>query len=1452
MSDLDASYVENRAAQNLSNMGELENAAPNMKFEQTAIEQVDGEFQKVGRNPDQGVAAVVGNYNKQDKTSGATYLDHGAALDKAARTGVTNVREDGEYWVGDEEGVGQVIIDKVAGKGSGETLNPSDISTIEQFQEALKNGDGTEVRNADLTFKEKGQGIITKFLSENFNIDEQKAFGHALRIMGTTSDDPRAAELGLGLIDLTPLAAITDTQEGIRLYQQGKATDSATDQVIGGVVTFLGALSVIPAASTVTKAAKKLFNSGKADEAMSVIQQFIVDESGALKPGALSDSLGLTEPGQKQFGDLADINADLSSDGKHINLNNVSSISNGGSKQALDTLHTEADRIGATVGVIPKPIPAKDGIKGKTLSQLKKMYKSMGYKPQEGSDQWIRQPKEKQNKLFHGTTSGDQIRKGKFDTERPLFVSRNRLDAKTYADVKSTDPSFGGGPDVIGEVLEFNAPKKIANRSVVLKTAKDLNIDYQDEFELLDTDLGNNADKIISKLKSDGYDAAEINDFLPVTGEKIKSIAIFDPKKLSAVAPLAALDGEQTNETFDRSQDVQVASAANKFLQEVVGRTAASKVISKEARIAQDLISGNYKNFVDDVPVKGTDFNFERMDTSDELKNQINAVSFVYEDTIDAAKKGVVPHDVTKDLAELLGQDMDAAEAAVKSLPGDVEDLHVRALTMRKLLVGSAQKTDELARKIQAGGPDVSDGDYLRFREQIVRHSQLQAQMKGVQTEIGRALSSFRIPSAAYERNPQIAEELINQIGGKETSREMAERWLTTPIDRRADFAARSAFARTKDAVYEVWINGLLSGLRTHQVNTVGNTVFTMFQIPERVLAAGVGSVFRNPDRVRFREAYAMARGSAEGVVDGIKLAWKTWKDEMPQDGISKIEAQQMKAITPENFNVNPDSLGGKAIDYIGQGVRLPGRALMTADEFYKAVGYRSELRAVSMRKMLQARDEGLVSDLITDISQTAKAEDAQRLTELRKTSDERNLNGDELSELMDIMIENPTKEIDMAAHDYATYITFQSELGEAGKAIQSAASRIPGGRVIIPFIRTPTNIIKEFARRSPLAAAMPSTYKALQAGGPARDLAIARIGVGTSLMTWAYFLATDGKITGGGPSKKSGTYAQWRETHEPYSMKIDGKWYPYGRIEPLAMLFGSTADAVDFIQYSSDQDAADKVYIAAFTGVMQNIGSKTFLRGISDVSDAFTDPARYGESYVANMARTTIPFSSMTRDITRANDPVMRETRAFGTSNDDNPINVGLQRILNEMKASTPGFSNDLPPKRTFWGKERYAYEGGPATSFYAFSSKGVKHSPIDDEMVRLNTPLNMPSKRVGQYELNPQQYDRLVVLMNKTPEGMNSIDLVLKYGNKTMRSAMNNLVQSELWKQVQSDDVKIHYLKSIRNDYIDAAKQALSLEDSAIGDAKLQEDTDKMLLESEKGFIKPLIGTSTQIGVN
>jgi hypothetical protein len=65
-------------------------------------------------------------------------------------------------------------------------------------------------------------------------------------------------------------------------------------------------------------------------------------------------------------------------------------------------------------------------------------------------------------------------------------------------------------------------------------------------------------------------------------------------------------------------------------------------------------------------------------------------------------------------------------------------------------------------------------------------------------------------------------------------------------------------------------------------------------------------------------------------------------------------------------------------------------------------------------------------------------------------------------------LVENPTEEALQPPKDAAERFTFNKELGEKGQAVQKFV-RAWHLEWLLPFIRTPSNIIKEMARLTPL-----------------------------------------------------------------------------------------------------------------------------------------------------------------------------------------------------------------------------------------------------------------------------------------------------------------------------------------------------------------------------------------------
>jgi len=792
-----------------------------------------------------------------------------------------------------------------------------------------------------------------------------------------------------------------------------------------------------------------------------------------------------------------------------------------------------------------------------------------------------------------------------------------------------------------------------------------------------------------------------------------------------------------------------------------------------------------YGAYKDDGDVVGIDFNMSNLNTSTDVKNRINEVSKEFAAQTTKQTQGVVSLKEIRQVADMLGTSDEAAEKAIKGLPSDVENLSIRATVMRDTMVKSAEEVDALAKAIDQDPTLVTDMQRFEFRKKLVEHAALQAQMKGVQTEVARALSAFRIPAGSSSQGRLDAvSEIIQASGGRDTADELAKRWLATPVEDRGKFAVRSPWAKTKAAVYQLWINGLLSGLRTHEVNMLSNTVFTLWQLPERMIGAAIGKTRQllpnaNPDRVAGMEAIAMMHGLVESIPDAFRLAARVFKRGTPSTVTTKLENVQQDAISTGALGYQGVEWFGHMINQFGILAGLPGRFLMSSDEFSKLIARRMELRAQSYRASNAALDEG----------KTAK----------------------EAAEVYTSVLRGEVDYANRAAEVFADTVTFTKTLSVQGRAFTDWINKTPGGRIIMPFIRTPANILKEFGKRTVLAPAMKEVKADFAAGGARRDMALARIATGTAAMIYASYLASQGVITGGGPTDPK-LRAVWREKYAPYSVKIGDEWYPYGRLEPIGTLFGVAADYTDFQKWAPrDIDPTDRETLAAraLGAVMHNVGQKSFLSGIAAFAEAYNDPIRYGSSYTQRLiGGLAQPFySSFLRDVEAALDPEFRDTKV-----DPRETHMGVKNfysILNEITSRTPGLSSDLPPIRNFWGEPIKAYEGHWLHAFNAFRPKSDKSDAAVDEILRLNTPITMPQRQVSGVKLNPQQYDQLVVNMNQisAPNQATGTDM-------NMRQALNWLIKTPMY-QGLTDMQKVEQLRKIRNTYVDAAGDLLKTTD-------------------------------------
>lgn len=745
----------------------------------------------------------------------------------------------------------------------------------------------------------------------------------------------------------------------------------------------------------------------------------------------------------------------------------------------------------------------------------------------------------------------------------------------------------------------------------------------------------------------------------------------------------------------------------------VAPASAAPERAPADEQISQDILN-NYQGYTDQATVEGlSDFNAANLETDDGVLGMIEATSQKYAAQMDEAKRGVIPNEVTRQMADLLGQSQSAVIRRTLNLkPGQLPN-HAEMLAMRDVLVWSGAKLDDLAVKARDGGDPES---LLAFRKHLALHAALQSKIKGAQTEIGRALQSFNIPAGGADRNAAISEALSDVASGSpDEIAKMARAYLQlqTP-QQKNNFVRRGVFKKGYDAAFEVWMNSILSAPTTHMMNFLGNSIMLFDDSLNRAVAAHMIPKARalagRPNRgggVAKGEATAQAFGVYMAFMDALRAAGKTFKDNAPPEtvGGSKIDfaPARRNAFSGEGLEISNNGFA-QAMDLLGSVAtlgRLSSRTMESTDVFFKVMSERMERYALAYRKTQGLGPQERVSAMVD-------------------------------------LINDPTPTMTDAARVKQQYVTLQSELGPKWKGIQNIA-RIPVLNFFMPFIKTPANSMKRSLERTPFAPFMKEVRETVAAGGPEADLALARMATGSAMMMTFAALAAQGVITGGGPADPE-VRRGWRESGwQPYSMKVGDKYISYARFEPYATFMGLAADIGEIGRDAYESGVLDdpqaqrqmEDIIAALSfSVAENVTNKTFMEGVSTGLDAVRNPEAYGGRAIENIVSGFVPnvFNVANRALF---DEKIRYTRG----------------LVDAFRKRVPGFSDELPATYDVFGRERtYTQIGYGVDLANPFFLSEEKQDWPYQALVEYDVPVGRISETVpqtsGELKLLPHEY--------------------------------------------------------------------------------------------------------------
>lgn len=676
-------------------------------------------------------------------------------------------------------------------------------------------------------------------------------------------------------------------------------------------------------------------------------------------------------------------------------------------------------------------------------------------------------------------------------------------------------------------------------------------------------------------------------------------------------------------------------------------------------------------------------------------------------------------------------------------LPSDTE------IAAHAMLINSgAQQLGDLAQKAIASG-DPADW------EAATRAFALQTKIVGDWQEAGaeqaRAFRMRQIAQEARSDYTSSVSSVIQNVGSENVEdalRKIAS--LKTP-QQISGFTAALRGLSSRHAMLYVWYNYLL-GPATFAKKIGTDALFPIWNLATRYTAEKAGELGLNQGGVPAGESAQLLYGYLGSFADAIRAGYRGLMAGRSQYGeISTMDglAKTRTSILANGGEIAQDASGTGLVHSMRNALPLIRAAMPTswmagADDFGYTLNYRAELRALAWR-------EGM-GKFMTASGDTDAAAVAQHVAE---------------------QLENPKPGLFSAADAAAKSNIFADPLtGNAEKfsdwingvnlPIKGTRAEIPLGKILVPFVNRPVNFLRWLYRQSPLPLAFPSdAFKAeLAAGGASRDLAYAKIGLGTGLGAIAAVLAVGGLYDGSGPTDPRLRQAWLAAGHVPYSLRIRGARPVTMPLEPFARILGAVGDAVDVMRFAKDEDIANLAGSIIF-GLGHAFVSTTYMQSLGNFFEAIHNQGeanRYVQQLIASMAvpRTLSASAGAVDPWLRAHYSLLQAIEA------KLPFSVGF------------GKSTDLPPARDRWGdaiplRDHFMPPFSDSGAAQVFSPIELGPDPskvnsIDqwiwdhrNDFAGGNPGIPKPSRtqswQQGQgvkanVQLTPQQYDRLQVL--------------------------------------------------------------------------------------------------------
>lgn len=632
-----------------------------------------------------------------------------------------------------------------------------------------------------------------------------------------------------------------------------------------------------------------------------------------------------------------------------------------------------------------------------------------------------------------------------------------------------------------------------------------------------------------------------------------------------------------------------------------------------------------------------------------------------------------------------------------------------------------------------------------------------------------------------------------------------------------AEWDAMPVWKKVLHGTQEYHINALLSGPPTHIINAVSGVAMTFARPIEQIISAGIGRTFGDISGAEFHKIMSVETKTVLNLLSGFGETARMLR----QSGTPVDAFASASKLDQNTFSGLSHAAGGSSLwEPIVRTVQLPSWALQKGDSFIKTWNGRARARAVLFNETLSSGMDVAEATVRTEeiLNTVLKSQGdlrgqlalAKAMREAGAENAPVQLSIDRSQELLDFTDD----ELDAAVEAHMQGLlagkeaTFTQELGEDafGKigAAANMLNKIPIMRFFLPFVRTPLNIAQYGWDRT-IGSVMGGAAEAIHQGrkvlgietprsleamtkiqrqladpDPAiRAQARARMTYGIAVVTGittAVSQPTDENglpyITGSGPSDPDVLATLKASGWQPFSIKVGDTYVSYARLDPFASLIGTVVDAGEYIRENDDgdgmTDAASSWMMGLAAGVANNISSKTYAQGLSNVIDLFSDPDANAERVLGGVAGSFVP--AVVGGVERTVDPTLQEVRG----------------VVDRLQSRIPGLSAGLSPRRDLLGEPIKIY-GSNFELLNPLRVSKVKDSVVEKELSRFAYGFSSPTTTKQGVDLLADEY--------RTDKGQEAYDRYLelagshKVRGMNLRQALRREIKSAEYQRLSPD---------------------------------------------------------------